>query len=84
LRASIPLSTWTVLVGETTVGDKESRAYKKLLPKGRTAYGRDRAKDADANGGTFSTSITKLYAGYYDAMRRRCPVRKNRAASSGV
>ncbi|MBD8468628.1 MULTISPECIES: hypothetical protein [Pseudomonadota] len=50
------------------MGDRENRAYKKRYAKGRTAYGRDRAKGADANGGTFNTSLTKRYAGYYDAM----------------
>jgi hypothetical protein len=50
------------------MGEKENRAYKKLSAKGRTAYGRDRAKDADANGGTFNATLEKLYAGHYNAM----------------
>jgi hypothetical protein len=31
-------------------------------------HGRDRAKDANANGGTFNATLAKLHAGYYDAM----------------
>jgi len=50
------------------MGDKENRAYKKLSAKGKTEYGRDRAKDSDANGGTFDASLEKLYAGYYSKM----------------
>jgi hypothetical protein len=46
----------------------ENARYKKLSAKGKTEYGRDRAKDADANGGTFNAALTKLQAGYYDAM----------------
>ncbi len=46
----------------------ENARYKKLSAKGKTEYGRDRAKDADANGGTFNATLTKLHAGYYDAM----------------
>lgn len=68
MRDSIPLSTWITPPKELTMGDKENRAYKKLSAKGRTAYGRDRAKDADANGGTFNATLEKLYAGYYNAM----------------
>jgi hypothetical protein len=50
------------------MGDKENRAYKKLSSKGRTAYGRDRAKHADANGGTFNASLEKLYEGFYNKL----------------
>jgi hypothetical protein len=50
------------------MGDKEHRAYKKLSAKGKTEYGRDRAKDADANGGTFNATLTKLYAGFYNTL----------------
>ncbi len=50
------------------MGEKENRAYKKLSAKGRTAYGRDRAADAAANGGTFDAAQAKLFAGYYNAM----------------
>ncbi len=46
----------------------ENARYKKLSVKGKTEYGRDRAKDADANGGTFNATLVKLHAGYYDAM----------------
>jgi hypothetical protein len=46
----------------------ENARYKKLSAKGKTECGRDRAKDADANGGTFNAALTKLQAGYYDAM----------------
>ena len=50
------------------MGEKENRAYKKLSAKGRTAYGRDRAVEADANGGHFTATLNKLYAGHYNAM----------------
>jgi len=50
------------------MGDEEHRAYKKLSARGRTAYGRDRTKDADANGGTFNATLESLYAGHYNAM----------------
>ena len=46
----------------------ENARYKKLSANGKTEYGRDRAKDADANGGTFNATLEKLYAGYYNAM----------------
>jgi hypothetical protein len=46
----------------------ENARYKKLSAKGKTEYGRDRAKDADANGGTFNATLEKLFAGYYDKM----------------
>lgn len=46
----------------------ENARYKKLSAKGKTEYGRDRAKDADANGGTFNATLKKLHDGYYDAM----------------
>jgi len=50
------------------MGDKENRAYKKLSAKGKTEYGRDRAKDADAHGGTFDATLAKLHVGFYDKM----------------
>jgi len=46
----------------------ENARYKKLTAKGKTEYGRDRAKDADTHGGTFNATLAKLHAGYYDAM----------------
>jgi len=46
----------------------ENARYKKLSAKGKTEYGRDRAKDADANGGKFNATLAKLHSGYYDAM----------------
>jgi hypothetical protein len=62
------LSTWTTEVGIRTMSKTENARYKKLSAKGKTEYGRDRAKDADANGGTFNATLAKLHAGYYDAM----------------
>jgi hypothetical protein len=50
------------------MGDKESKAYRKLSAAGKTAYGRDRAKEADANQGTFSATLAKLYAGDYNSL----------------
>jgi hypothetical protein len=62
------LSTWTIEVGRRTMSKTENARYEKLSAKGKTEYGRDRAKDADANGGTFDATLTKLYAGHYNAM----------------
>ena len=62
------MSTWITEVGKRTMSKTENARYKKLSAKGKTEYGRDRAKDADANGGTFNTTLAKLHAGYYDAM----------------
>jgi hypothetical protein len=62
------LSTWITPPKEITMGEKENRAYKKLSARGRTAYGRDRAVEADANGGHFTATLNKLYAGHYNAM----------------
>jgi hypothetical protein len=50
------------------MSNTEHALYKKLSAKGKTEYGRDRAKDADANGGTFNATLAKLRAGYYNAM----------------
>jgi hypothetical protein len=72
---SIPLSTWTIKIRRRTMSKTENARYKKLSAKGKTECGRDRAKDADANGGTFNAALTKLQAGYYDAMWLRRPVR---------
>ncbi len=46
----------------------ENARYKKVSARGKTEYGRDRAKDADANVGTFNATLEKLYAGHYNAM----------------
>jgi len=46
----------------------ENARYKKLSAKGMTEYGRDRAKDSDANNGRFDATLAKLHAGFYDAM----------------
>jgi hypothetical protein len=46
----------------------ENAHYKKLSAKGKTEYGRDRATNADADGGTFGATLKNLHDGYYDAM----------------
>ncbi len=68
MRTFIPLSTWTTKVGRRITSKTENARYKKVSAKGKTEYGRDRAKDADANGGTFNATLAKLHAGFYDAM----------------
>jgi hypothetical protein len=55
-------------VGRRTISNTENARSKKLSAKGKTKYGCDRAKYADANGGTFNATLAKLHAGYYDAM----------------
>jgi len=62
------LSTWTITVGRSTMSKTENARYKKLSAKGKTEYGRDRAKDSDANNGRFDATLAKLHAGFYDAM----------------
>jgi len=62
------LSIWTTEVGRRTISNIENARSKKLSAKGKTEYGRDRAKDADANGGTFNAILARLHADYSDAM----------------
>ena len=55
-------------MGRKTISNTENARSKKLSAQGTTEYGRDRAKDADANAGTFNAILARLHAGYYDAM----------------
>ena len=55
-------------MGRRTISNIENARSKKLSAKGKTEYGRDRAKDADANGGTFNAILARLHADYSDAM----------------
>ena len=51
------------------MGDKEYKAYGKLSAKGRTAYGRDRAKEADANEGQWPATMSRLLnTNHYQSM----------------